>query len=127
MEARGFDKGHLGGGNREAVDEYLGDKARLEVDLDDGLSKGSVARAGDDRLDHLGQIGRFPAASEGDRQRHRRNRHQPQTRVDQPVGNRARRGCRDPCFGLAVDGSIPGWSRPQTKGGESQPGYRQPE
>ena len=36
----GFDEGHLGSGNRESVDEDLGDKPRLEVDLDDGLSKG---------------------------------------------------------------------------------------
>ena len=106
VNAGGFDVGDFGIGHGESVYEDLGDESWLKVDLEDRLGEGGVTRPWAESLDHVGQYDRPSTSAERDGQRHCRNDDQPQTDVEQSVGEPAPRRVRDMSSGLTIDGSI---------------------
>jgi len=70
---------------QEAVQIDRGPIARFEINFENGLSKGTVARVGRQRLDRSWQRGWLVASAEGDGQRHYRHHNQPDPEIDHPI------------------------------------------
>jgi hypothetical protein len=73
VDAGGLYEGDLGSRDRKPIDEYLGEKAWLQIDLDNGLSQSGFPGTRAERLDDCRKGDRVPAAAKSHRQGHRRH------------------------------------------------------